>query len=196
MEIANELAAIARRMDEISSGPALDAAAFNRMVASAYARSNDAGSAMAARAPRAEIERMIKLSAADYDVDPALIEAIIENESGFDPHATSSAGARGLMQLMPQTADALGVRDSYDARQNVRGGTRYLRSLLDRFGKVELAVAAYNAGPDAVRKYGGVPPYEQTRGYVRNVLTSYARRSQVGNLATNAGSQAGGIILP
>jgi soluble lytic murein transglycosylase-like protein len=196
MEIANELAAIARRMDEISSGPALNASAFNRLIAPTYARSNDAGAAVAARTPRAEIERAIKVSAADYDVDPALIEAIIENESAFDSNATSSAGARGLMQLMPQAADALGVTDSYDATQNIRGGTRYLRSLLDRFGKVELAVAAYNAGPDAVRKYGGVPPYEQTRSYVRNVLASYARRSQVGNVATNAGSQAGGIMGP
>ena len=118
-----------------------------------------------------------------------MIEAIIENESAFDSKATSSAGARGLMQLMPQTADALGVTDSYDATQNIRGGTRYLRSLLDRFGKVELAVAAYNAGPEAVQKYGGIPPYEETRSYVRNVLASYARRSQVGNVATNAGSQ-------
>jgi soluble lytic murein transglycosylase-like protein len=195
MEIANELAAIARRMEQISSGRALNAAAFNALMAPASARSNDAGSAMAARTPRAEIERVIKVSAADYNVDPALIEAIIESESGFDSNATSSAGARGLMQLMPQTADALGVRDSYDATQNIRGGTRYLRSLLDRFGEVQLAVAAYNAGPSAVQKYGGVPPYEQTRNYVRNVLARYARRSQVGNLATNAGSHAGGIIV-
>jgi soluble lytic murein transglycosylase-like protein len=151
---------------------------------------------VAARAPRAEIERVIKVSAADYDVDPALIEAIIANESAFDSNATSSAGARGLMQLMPQTAEALGVTDSYDVTQNIRGGTRYLRSLLDRFGKLDLAVAAYNAGPEAVQKYGGVPPYEQTRSYVRNVLASYARRSQIGNVATNAGSQGGGIIVP
>ena len=196
MEIANELAAIARRMVEISSGPGLDAAAFNRLISPIYARSNDGGSSVAARTPRAEIERVIKVSAADYNVDPALIEAIIENESAFDSNATSSAGARGLMQLMPQTADALGVTNSYDATQNIRGGTRYLRSLLDRFGKVELAVAAYNAGPDAVQKYGGVPPYEQTRSYVRNVLGSYARRSQVGNVTTNAGSQRRGIIVP
>jgi soluble lytic murein transglycosylase-like protein len=196
MEIANELAAIARRMVEISSGPALNGAAFNRLIAPTYARSNDAGLTAATRTPLAEIERVIKVSATDYHVDPALIEAIIENESAFDSNATSSAGARGLMQLMPQTAVALGVTDSYDATQNIRGGTRYLRSLLDRFGKVELAVAAYNAGPEAVQKYGGVPPYEETRTYVRDVLASYSRRSQVGNVATNAGSQRGGIIVP
>jgi soluble lytic murein transglycosylase-like protein len=196
MEIANELAALARRMEQISSAPALNATAFNRLIVPSYARSNDAGSAVAARTPRAEIERVINASGADYHVDPALIEAIVENESAFNSNATSSAGARGLMQLMPQTADALGVTDSYDAIQNIRGGTRYLRSLLDRFGRVELAVAAYNAGPDAVQKYGGIPPYEETRSYVRNVLASYARRSHVGNVATNAGSQPDGIIVP
>jgi soluble lytic murein transglycosylase-like protein len=195
MEIDNDLTAVARRMGEISSGPALDVTAFDGLVRATNARSNDAGSPAVARTPRSEIERLVKLSAADYGVDPALIEAIIERESAFDSNATSGAGARGLMQLMPQTAAGLGVTDSYDAAQNVAGGTRYLRSLMDRFGNVELAVAAYNAGPDAVRRYGGVPPYEETRSYVRNVMASYARRSQVGNLATNAGSQAGGTIV-
>jgi soluble lytic murein transglycosylase-like protein len=195
MEIDNELAAIARRVDEISTGPVIDTAAFNGLLDVAYARSSDAGPPAAARTPRADIERLVKASAADYGVDPALIDAIIEKESAFDSHATSSAGARGLMQLMPETAAALGVTDSYDAAQNVTAGTRYLRGLLERFGKVELAVAAYNAGPDAVRRYGGVPPYQETRSYVRNVMASYARRSQVGNLATNAGSQADGTIV-
>jgi soluble lytic murein transglycosylase-like protein len=195
MEIDNDLTAIARRMSEISSGPAIDVAAFDGFVEAANARSNDAASPAVARTPRGEIERLVKLSAAEYGVDPALIEAIIERESAFDSNAISGAGARGLMQLMPQTAAGLGVTDSYDAAQNVAGGTRYLRSLLDRFGNVELAVAAYNAGPEAVRRYGGVPPYEETKSYVRNVMVSYARRSQVGNLATNAGSQAGGTIL-
>jgi soluble lytic murein transglycosylase-like protein len=195
MEIDNDLAAVARRISEISSGPAIDVAIFNSFVEATYTQSSDAGSPPAARTPRGEIERLVKLNAVDYGVDPALIEAIIERESGFDSNATSSAGARGLMQLMPQTAAGLGVTDSFNAAQNVAGGTRYLRSLLDRFGNVELAVAAYNAGPDAVRRYAGVPPYAETRNYVRNVMASYARRSQVGNLATNAGSQAGGTIV-
>ncbi len=195
MEIDSDLTAVARRISEISSGPAIDVAVFNSSVEATYARSNDAAWPVVARTPRGEIERLVKLSAADYGVDPALVEAIIERESAFDSNATSSAGARGLMQLMPQTAAGLGVTDSYDAAQNVAGGTRYLRSLLDRFGNVELAVAAYNAGPGAVRRYGGIPPYEETRSYVRSVMASYARRSQVGNLATNAGSQAGGTIV-
>jgi soluble lytic murein transglycosylase-like protein len=195
MQIDNEVAAIARRVEEISSGPVIDAAAFGGLVGVAYARPSDAGTPAAARTPHAEIDRLVKVSAADYGVDPALIEAIIASESAFDSQAISSAGARGLMQLMPQTAAALGVTDSFDAAQNVAAGTRYLRSLLDRFGNVELAVAAYNAGPNAVRRFGGIPPYEETRSYVRNVLASYARRSQVGNLATNAGSQARGTIV-
>jgi soluble lytic murein transglycosylase-like protein len=195
MQIDNELAAIARRVEEISSGPVIDATTFSGLVDVAHARSSDAGPRAAARTSRAEIDRLVIVSAADYGVDPALIEAIIASESAFDSQAISNAGARGLMQLMPQTAAALGVTDSFDAAQNVAAGTRYLRSLLDRFGNVELAVAAYNAGPNAVRRFGGIPPYEETRSYVRNVLASYARRSQVGNLATNAGSQARGNIV-
>ena len=195
MEIGSDLAAVVRRMSELSPGPAMETATFLDLVEATYAPSSEPDRLPAARTPRAEIEHIVNVSAADYGVDPALVEAIIERESAFDSNATSGAGARGLMQLMPETAAGLGVTDSYDAAQNVAGGTRYLRTLLDRFGNVELAIAAYNAGPDAVRRYGGVPPYEETRNYVRNVMASYARRSQVGNLATNAGSQAGGTII-
>ena len=101
---------------------------------------------------------------------------MIANESGFDANATSKVGAQGLMQLMPGTASSLGVRDPYDPGQNVAGGTRYLRGLLDRFGgDARLAVAAYNAGPGAVEKYGDVPPYAETQNYVQNVLASYEK---------------------
>jgi soluble lytic murein transglycosylase-like protein len=194
MEIANDLAAIRRRMDEISAGPALPAA-FGGLVAATFARSGDADPAPAARASRGQIEALVESNAADYNVDPALVDAIIANESGYDSNATSRAGARGLMQLMPQTARGLGVTNPYDAAANIRGGTRYLRSLLERFGDVELAVAAYNAGPAAVARYRGIPPYAQTQAYVRNVLATY-RRSQLGNLATNAGSHPDGNIVP
>jgi soluble lytic murein transglycosylase-like protein len=125
---------------------------------------------------RSQVERLASADAAAWSVDPALIEAIVANESGFDARATSSAGARGLMQLMPATAAGLGVTNAYDPAQNVWAGTRYLRGLLDRFGgNVELAVAAYNAGPGAVEKYGGVPPYAETRNYVRAVAADYER---------------------
>jgi soluble lytic murein transglycosylase-like protein len=126
--------------------------------------------------PNEEIDRLVSANAATWNVDPSLIKAIIANESGFNANATSNVGARGLMQLMPGTASGLGVTDAYDPAQNVWGGTRYMRGLLDRFGgNVELAVAAYNAGPGAVEKYNGIPPYAETQNYVQNVLASFAK---------------------
>jgi soluble lytic murein transglycosylase-like protein len=108
------------------------------------------------------------------EVDPLLVSAVIRHESGFAPAAVSKAGAIGLMQLMPDTARALGVRDAFDPRQNIEGGTTLLRQLLDRYhGQVDLALAAYNAGPAAVDSYGGVPPYPETQSYVRNVMETY-----------------------
>jgi soluble lytic murein transglycosylase-like protein len=187
MQIAEELASVGRRIAEIASGPAL-APAFAELVHANLDRRDPGDHARQGRPARGEIERIVTQAAAGYGVDPALIDAVIENESGYDAFATSSAGARGLMQLMPETAASLGVNDSFDAWQNVKGGTRYLRSLLDRFGSVQLAVAAYNTGPNAVERYGHIPPYPQTREYVQRVLSSYRRRSQLGNPATNGRS--------
>lgn len=109
-----------------------------------------------------------------YGLDPLLVAAIVKAESGFDARAVSPAGAKGLMQLMPATAAALGVRDPFDPSQNVDGGVRYFWDLLQRFGgDVRLALAAYNAGPAAVEQYGGVPPFAETRRYVETVLTTW-----------------------
>ena len=131
----------------------------------------DAEAAVAAGA-----DALVGQNSKAWQGDPSLVKAIIANESGFDANATSKVGAQGLMQLMPATAQAVGVRNAYDPAQNVAGGTRYLRGLLDRFnGDVRLAVAAYNAGPNAVEKYGDVPPYAETQNYVANVLGSYAK---------------------
>jgi soluble lytic murein transglycosylase-like protein len=109
--------------------------------------------------------------AARHSVDPTLVEAVIRVESAGNPWAVSRKGAQGLMQLMPQTANALGVRDAFDPRQNIEGGVRHLRYLIDRYpGNLSLALAAYNAGERAVDQYRGIPPYAETQQYVQKVL--------------------------
>ncbi len=117
------------------------------------------------------IARNVQKAAAKYNLPPELINAVIRAESNFKVRAVSSAGARGLMQLMPATAKELGVEDSFDIEQNIDGGAKYLRNMLDRFGgNVRKALAAYNAGPGTVIKYNGRVPYPETRQYVRRVL--------------------------
>ncbi len=109
----------------------------------------------------------------NYDVDPRLVFALILQESRFNPRAVSHSGARGLGQLMPGTAAGLGVRDSFDVEQNIDGTVRYLRKQIDSFGCSPLALAAYNAGPGAVRKYNGIPPYRETQNYSRKVWSNF-----------------------
>ncbi|OYT90399.1 MAG: lytic transglycosylase [Burkholderiales bacterium PBB3] len=121
---------------------------------------------------RAEID----LAARQFDLDPALVLALIHAESGFDPRARSPKGAMGLMQLMPGTARMLGVTDAYAPGSNIRGGAKYLAGLLKRFkGDTALAAAAYNAGPEAVQRYAGVPPFAETRVYVQRVKILHRR---------------------
>jgi soluble lytic murein transglycosylase-like protein len=117
------------------------------------------------------VRQHIEVAATRFGVDSNLVDAVAWQESRYNPRARSSAGAMGVMQLMPGTARQLGVRDPHDVQQNVTGGTAYLRAQLDRFGNnVPLALAAYNAGPGAVLKYGGIPPYRETQNYVRQIM--------------------------
>nr|WP_246344640.1 lytic transglycosylase domain-containing protein [Conexibacter arvalis] len=114
---------------------------------------------------------LIAAAAQRYGLDPAVLKGLIRAESNFDPSATSGAGAAGLVQLMPGTAASLGVTDRLDPAQSIDGGARYLRQQLDAFGgDLTLALAAYNAGPGAVRRFGGVPPYAETQAYVQKVV--------------------------
>jgi soluble lytic murein transglycosylase-like protein len=128
----------------------------------------------------AHLAAAIQDAARTHGVDPRLVTAIARRESAFNPNAVSRVGAQGVMQLMPSTARFLGVKNSFDARENIFGGTRYLRTLLDTFnGDLDLALAAYNAGPGAVAKYRGVPPYRETRAYVAAVRASYEQSLSV-----------------
>ncbi len=121
-----------------------------------------------------EYDYFIREAADKYKLDPHLVKAVVEAESNFDSYAVSHRGARGLMQLMPATAGDLEVKNSFNARQNIEGGCRYLRRMLDMFdNNMHLALAAYNAGPATVKKYKSIPPFTETKNYVRSVLLRY-----------------------
>lgn len=125
-------------------------------------------------ANKSQILNIVSQVSKKHGVDEKLVQALIKQESGFNPKAKSKSGAMGLMQLMPATAKNLGVKDPYNTVQNVEGGVKYLKSMLNKYnGNVILALAAYNAGPGAVDKYSGVPPYQETQNYVRNILANY-----------------------
>ncbi len=144
--------------------------------------------------PDINLEAIIANHSVAQNLDPRLVRALIQAESGYNVKAVSNKGAIGLMQLMPDTASELKISNPYDPSENVRGGTLYLRQMIDHFaGKIELAIAAYNAGPGAVEKHGGIPPFAETRDYVRRVLSLW-RGAEIA--LPSAATAAASMLLP
>jgi soluble lytic murein transglycosylase-like protein len=134
----------------------------------------------------ASLQQTVERQARLHGIDPALVSAVIKAESGFNPQAVSSVGAQGLMQLMPATAKSMGVENAFDPAQNIAGGVKYLAGLLRKFGGDKaLAVAAYNAGPGAVERYNGIPPYKETQQYVQRVLSYKDRFTETAAATAN-----------
>ncbi len=180
MSIWNDVSFVERRVaafESSLSSARTDAQTFtNALAASSSLRGAASIESSAAAESDGPVATLVGDAANRYGLDPALLASLVRQESGFNPAAVSNAGAMGLTQLMPETAAQLGVTDPFDAAQNVDGGARYLRGLLDRFhGDTRLAVAAYNAGPGAVERYGDVPPYAETQAYVLAVLGGRSR---------------------
>jgi soluble lytic murein transglycosylase-like protein len=168
-----------------SRSPAAAAgASFDQQLADAAGVQSATPATASAGSANVPYEQLSDSAASKYGIDRAVLKGLIKQESGFNPNAGSPAGAQGLTQLMPGTAASLGVSDVHDPAQAIDAGAHYLRMQLDRFGgDYSKALAAYNAGPGAVQRFGGIPPYSETRNYVQNVLAFAAQYRQDGGSA-------------
>src|SRR5580698_7189690 len=174
---------------EIDHFEALPAESSPREPAKPLAKNDPAQSQSPAEnfQPSTDLNEVVRTASGTYHLDPDLVSSVIRAESGFNVRAVSPKGAQGLMQLMPQTASQLGVQNAFDPQANVEGGTRYLRELLERYDfDLIKALAAYNAGPQRVEQYGGVPPYYETKAYVARIVRDFNKKK----LAAKAASQS------
>jgi soluble lytic murein transglycosylase-like protein len=153
-----------------------------RLVRSVVVKAKPAGS----DSSDTRVRTLVEEAAKNHDVSPLLVDSVIQVESNYNPYATSPKGAQGLMQLMPATARRFGVTNSFDAKQNIEGGVRYLKFLEDTFKDDRLAIAAYNAGEGAVTKYGDVPPYAETQSYVDKVGAKYSKAKRAAEISSAA----------
>ncbi|MHB8240723.1 MAG: lytic transglycosylase domain-containing protein [Solirubrobacteraceae bacterium] len=185
-----QLQTLIEQTGRTAAGQSATAAALPATTSSSFADTLQAATATGTT-PASEsssYDGLIEAAAQRYGVDPAVLHGLIQQESGFDPTAQSSAGASGLTQLMPGTASSLGVANPLDPTESIEGGARYLSQLMGQFaGNTTDALAAYNAGPGAVTQYGGVPPYAETQSYVSKVL-GYAEAFRQSHAATSTGS--------
>lgn len=173
--LADETARVEAERKALVEELARRAKAKRKALAAKSACSAETHTARGRQYTATHVDRLLASAALRRGLDPDLVRAMARVESGLNPLAVSPKGAMGLMQLMPGTATELGVSDPFDPRQNAEGGAEYLRRMLDRFGgNLDLALAAYNAGPVAVEQYGGIPPYAETQAYVRAVKAKYA----------------------
>jgi soluble lytic murein transglycosylase-like protein len=153
------------------SPSAATSTSFDQQLSQASGAQATSSASVSAGSGSVPYEQLIDSAAQRYGIDPAILKGLVKQESGFNPNAGSPAGAQGLTQLMPGTAAALGVTNVHDPAQSIDGGARYLKQQLDRFGgDYGKALAAYNAGPGAVQRYGGIPPYAETQNYVKSIL--------------------------
>lgn len=193
-DVASRIAAIQQMASQLGLGGATASTSFSSALQSAQGTTAASASsaatgttAVSAGTGTVPYASEITAAAQKYGVDPALLAGLVKQESGFNPTIRSGAGAVGLTQLMPGTAKTLGVTDPTDPVQSLEGGAKYLKQQLDRFGGDErLALAAYNAGPGAVQKYGGVPPYAETQNYVKTVMANRDAYAAAGLTAANA----------